>query len=119
MGGLDEGRGARASPGRAACPTADKAESQEICFVPDGDYARFVEREAPEADRSGPIVDAEGRELGRHEGVHRFTVGQRRGLGLALGAAALRAGGPARVADGGGRATRTELLARPPRRAAT
>jgi tRNA-specific 2-thiouridylase len=61
---------------------ADKAESQEICFVPDGDYAGFVEREAPEEDRSGPVVDAEGRELGRHGGVHRFTVGQRRGLGL-------------------------------------
>jgi tRNA-specific 2-thiouridylase len=64
-------------------PVADKAESQEICFVPDGDYAGFVERSAPAGDRSGPIVDAEGREVGRHGGVHRFTVGQRRGLGLA------------------------------------
>ena len=64
-------------------PVADKAESQEICFVPDGDYAGFVERNAPAADRSGPIVDADGREVGRHGGVHRFTVGQRRGLGLA------------------------------------
>jgi tRNA-specific 2-thiouridylase len=61
---------------------ADKAESQEICFVPDGDYAAFVERSAPAADRSGPIVDTGGREIGRHGGVHRFTVGQRRGLGL-------------------------------------
>ncbi len=61
---------------------ADKAESQEICFVPDGDYAAFVERNAPAADRSGPIVDAGGRDVGRHRGVHRFTVGQRRGLGL-------------------------------------
>jgi tRNA-specific 2-thiouridylase len=64
-------------------PVADKAESQEICFVPDGDYARFVESEAAPADRSGPVVDAAGREVGRHGGVHRFTVGQRRGLGLA------------------------------------
>jgi tRNA-specific 2-thiouridylase len=64
-------------------PVADKAESQEICFVPDGDYAGFVERSAPFEDRSGPIVDAAGREVGRHGGVHRFTVGQRRGLGLA------------------------------------
>ncbi len=64
-------------------PVADKAESQEICFVPDGDYAGFVERNAPARDRSGPIVDAGGREIGRHGGVHRFTVGQRRGLGLA------------------------------------
>jgi tRNA-specific 2-thiouridylase len=66
---------------------ADKAESQEICFVPDGDYAGFVERNAPAGERSGPIVDAGGRELGRHGGVHRFTVGQRRGLGLASGRA--------------------------------
>jgi tRNA-specific 2-thiouridylase len=63
-------------------PVADKAESQEICFVPDGDYAAFVEREAGPVDRSGPILDASGREVGRHGGVHRFTVGQRRGLGL-------------------------------------
>jgi tRNA-uridine 2-sulfurtransferase len=63
-------------------PVAEKAESQEICFVPDGDYAAFVERQAAEAERPGPIVDEAGRELGRHGGVHRFTVGQRRGLGL-------------------------------------
>jgi tRNA-specific 2-thiouridylase len=61
--------------------TADKPESQEICFVPDGDYAAFVERRAP-GERSGEIVDAAGRSLGRHAGIHRFTVGQRRGLGL-------------------------------------
>jgi tRNA-specific 2-thiouridylase len=63
-------------------PVADKAESQEICFVPDGDYAAFVEREAGAEDRSGPVLDAGGRELGRHGGVHRFTVGQRRGIGV-------------------------------------
>jgi len=64
-------------------PTADKPESQEICFVPDGDYAAFIERQtAPGEDRSGPIVDREGRALGRHGGVHRFTVGQRKGLGV-------------------------------------
>ena len=63
-------------------PVADKAESQEICFVPDGDYTAFVDREAPPADRDGPIVDVRGRELGRHAGVHGFTVGQRRRLGL-------------------------------------
>jgi tRNA-specific 2-thiouridylase len=61
---------------------ADKAESQEICFVPDGDYATFVERQSAPADRTGPIVDTDGRELGRHRGVHAFTVGQRRRLGL-------------------------------------
>jgi tRNA-uridine 2-sulfurtransferase len=63
-------------------PVADKPESQEICFVPDGDYAAFVERQAEPADRSGPIVDSAGHTLGRHEGIHRYTVGQRKGLGL-------------------------------------
>ena len=65
-------------------PTADKPESQEICFVPDGDYAKLVERVRPQAaERGGEIVDARGRVLGRHRGVHRFTVGQRHGLGIA------------------------------------
>jgi len=63
-------------------PVADKPESQEICFVPDGDYAAFVDRNSEALDRSGPILDESGRTLGRHEGVHRFTVGQRKGLGL-------------------------------------
>jgi tRNA-specific 2-thiouridylase len=64
--------------------TADKAESQEICFVPDGDYARVVEEIRPGAlPGEGEVVDGRGRVLGRHRGVHRFTVGQRRGLGLA------------------------------------
>ncbi len=62
--------------------TAHKAESQEICFVPDGDYASFVERNSETADRSGPIVDRSGKVLGRHGGIHRFTVGQRKGIGL-------------------------------------
>jgi tRNA-specific 2-thiouridylase len=66
--------------------TAEKPESQEICFVPDGDYARAVERLRPEALRGpGDIVDQSGCRIGRHGGVHRFTVGQRRGLGLAAG----------------------------------
>ena len=64
--------------------TADKPESQEICFVPDGDYARAVEAIRPEAlPGAGDVVDGAGRVLGRHDGVHRFTVGQRRGLGIA------------------------------------
>ena len=66
---------------------ADKAESQEICFVADGDYARFVERvAAPERLRPGSIVDLKGHALAAHAGVHRFTVGQRRGLGLSASA---------------------------------
>jgi tRNA-uridine 2-sulfurtransferase len=65
---------------------ADKPESQEICFVPDNDYARFVESRAEGMRvRAGSIVDSVGRALGRHAGVHRFTVGQRRGLAVAAG----------------------------------
>ncbi|MCR9093643.1 MAG: tRNA 2-thiouridine(34) synthase MnmA [bacterium] len=63
--------------------TAEKPESQEICFVPDGDYAKVVERLRPEASRlRGEIVDESGRVLGEHRGVHHFTVGQRHGLGI-------------------------------------
>ena len=64
---------------------ADKPESQEICFVPDGDYARFVERLAPERlDSRGPYHRRRtGNTLADHAGIHRFTVGQRRGLGIA------------------------------------
>ncbi|MBW2425809.1 MAG: tRNA 2-thiouridine(34) synthase MnmA, partial [Deltaproteobacteria bacterium] len=63
--------------------TAEKPESQEICFVPDGDYARVVEQIRPGAARlEGEIVDESGRVLGRHRGVHHFTVGQRHGLGI-------------------------------------
>ncbi len=62
--------------------TAEKAESQEICFVPDGNYARVVEEIRPGAARAGEIVDAEsGRVVGTHAGIHHFTVGQRKGLG--------------------------------------
>jgi tRNA-specific 2-thiouridylase len=66
-------------------PVADKPDSQEICFVADGAYPALVERERPEVARGGPVVDPDGRQLGRHAGVHRFTVGQRRGLGLSAG----------------------------------
>ncbi|HEY2664179.1 MAG TPA: tRNA 2-thiouridine(34) synthase MnmA [Candidatus Binataceae bacterium] len=63
---------------------ADKTESQEICFVQASDYADFVAaRVESGAVGAGAIVDTAGRELGRHEGIHRFTVGQRRGLGIA------------------------------------
>jgi tRNA-specific 2-thiouridylase len=73
----------RAHAKRLGLPNAEKPESQEICFVPDGDYASFVAQNAPEVRRAGEIVDEEGRVLGRHEGVHQFTVGQRRGLRVA------------------------------------
>ncbi|PYM96509.1 MAG: tRNA 2-thiouridine(34) synthase MnmA [Candidatus Rokuibacteriota bacterium] len=65
--------------------TADKPESQEICFVPDDDYRGFLRRRSPEMFRPGPIVDRDGRVLGTHDGIAAYTVGQRRGLGLATG----------------------------------
>ncbi len=61
---------------------ADKPDSQEICFVPGNDYAAVVEQRAPDAIRPGPVVDAAGRTLGQHSGIHHFTVGQRKGLGI-------------------------------------
>ena len=71
---------------------ADKPESMEVCFVPDGDAAGFVERAAgPAALRPGAVVDETAAALGAHDGVHRFTVGQRRGLGAGRRSAALRA----------------------------
>ncbi len=62
---------------------AEKRDSQEICFVHDNDYAAVVEQRAPSPIPPGLIVDASGRALGRHDGIHRFTVGQRKGLGVA------------------------------------
>ncbi|MCC7243811.1 MAG: tRNA 2-thiouridine(34) synthase MnmA [Acidobacteria bacterium] len=67
---------------RLGLPVAGKPDSQEICFVPDGDYAAFVERQAPALTRPGVIVGQDHRVLGTHEGVHRFTIGQRKGLRL-------------------------------------
>jgi tRNA-specific 2-thiouridylase len=61
---------------------ASKPDSQEICFVPDGDYAGFIEKAAPELKRPGAVVNQAGAVMGAHEGVHRFTIGQRKGLGL-------------------------------------
>jgi tRNA-uridine 2-sulfurtransferase len=59
---------------------ANKPDSQDICFVPEGDYASVVRKIRPEAETDGPIVDMQGRELGRHRGLIHYTVGQRRGL---------------------------------------
>jgi len=89
----------------ASLPVAEKGESQEICFVPDSNYARFVEEyrqtgmtaeakpdvmrdqrdELPLLGQEGEIVTRTGEVLGRHQGIHRYTVGQRRGLGIAAG----------------------------------
>jgi len=66
-----------------ALPNAQKPESQDICFVPDGDYAGFLERHTGRDSPEGDIVDVDGTVLGRHRGAIRYTVGQRRGLGIA------------------------------------
>jgi tRNA-specific 2-thiouridylase len=87
VGGLTKGQ-VRAHARRASLPTADKAESQEICFVPPGTRAGdFVARHAeslglPLPVRPGAIEDASGRRVGSHEGHYRFTIGQRRGIGV-------------------------------------
>ena len=69
----------------AGFPNAHKPDSQDICFIPDGDYREFLRRSA--ADRPGDIVDDHGNILGQHEGIQYFTIGQRRGLGLPGGGA--------------------------------
>jgi tRNA-specific 2-thiouridylase len=64
---------------------AEKPDSQEICFVPDQDHARFIRENRTPQNTSGAIVTTDGREVGRHEGVEQFTIGQRKGLGIAFG----------------------------------
>jgi tRNA-specific 2-thiouridylase len=75
----------RGHAARLALPVAAKPDSQDICFVPDGSYAAVVEKLRPGASEPGDIVHVDGRVLGRHPGVIHFTIGQRRGLGLAAG----------------------------------
>jgi tRNA-specific 2-thiouridylase len=70
---------------RFGLSVADKQDSQDICFVPTGRYAEIIERLRPGAAGPGDIVDLDGRVLGRHDGIIHFTVGQRRGLGIATG----------------------------------
>ena len=69
----------------ASLPTAHRSESQDICFIPDGDYAAFIERFTKKTFPEGNFLDVEGRIIGRHKGSLRYTVGQRKGLGIALG----------------------------------
>jgi tRNA-specific 2-thiouridylase len=66
-------------------PVADKPDSQDICFVPSGRYSDIIERLKPEALTPGDIVHVDGRRVGRHQGIVHYTVGQRRGLGIAFG----------------------------------
>lgn len=83
VGGLTKPE-VRAIAAARGLPVHDKGESQELCFVPTGDYAGWIERFAPDrVPGAGEIVDQAGAVLGAHPGAHRFTVGQRKGLGLA------------------------------------
>lgn len=84
IGHLDKGA-VRAIARDRGLPVADKPDSHEICFIPDGDHASFVAKHAPEAAKPGVFTDAAGRVVGTHEGAHRFTVGQRKGLRLSAG----------------------------------
>jgi tRNA-specific 2-thiouridylase len=82
LGGMtkEEVRGHAA---RLGLQVAEKPESQDICFVPDGNYVRFLEEQRGPGTMNGDIVYIDGRVLGRHQGTYRYTIGQRRGLGLA------------------------------------
>jgi tRNA-uridine 2-sulfurtransferase len=82
LGGLGKDA-TRALARDLALPVAAKPDSQDICFVPNGSYAALVTRLCPEAGEPGDIVDRNGRVLGRHAGIAQFTVGQRKGLGIA------------------------------------
>lgn len=73
----------RALAAERSLPAASRAESQDLCFIADGDYRRFLAEYAPEAMRPGPIVDTKGRQLGLHTGLPAYTIGQRGGLGIA------------------------------------
>jgi tRNA-specific 2-thiouridylase len=79
LGGMPKAQ-VRAIAQELGLVVANKPDSQDICFVPEGDYTSVVRRVRPEADSDGPIVDLQGRELGRHKGLIHYTVGQRRGL---------------------------------------
>ncbi|MEP7188927.1 MAG: tRNA 2-thiouridine(34) synthase MnmA [Roseiflexaceae bacterium] len=73
----------RAMAAARGLASADRPESQDICFVPGGDYRNLLREERADSLRPGPIVDMQGREIGRHEGLPLYTIGQRRGLGIA------------------------------------
>jgi len=73
----------RAYASQRGLPVADRPESQDVCFLQDNDYRRFLRERAPETIRPGPILDAQGNRLGTHHGLPYYTVGQRGGLGIA------------------------------------
>ncbi|MFN4173105.1 MAG: tRNA 2-thiouridine(34) synthase MnmA, partial [Pseudorhodobacter sp.] len=82
LGHLQSKAETRALAARFGLPVADKPDSQDICFVPDGNYAAVIEKLRPGAADPGEIVDLEGRVLGHHRGVIHYTIGQRKGLGI-------------------------------------
>ncbi|MEI6437922.1 MAG: tRNA 2-thiouridine(34) synthase MnmA [Candidatus Omnitrophota bacterium] len=84
LGGLTKAA-VRDAARRMALPTAEKRESQDICFIPDGDYRRFLGARAPALSVPGDMLDHTGKKVGTHQGVAHYTVGQREGLGIALG----------------------------------
>jgi tRNA-uridine 2-sulfurtransferase len=75
----------RAHAERLGLPVAGKPDSQEVCFVPGADHGEFLERHAPDLVRPGEVVDSSGRVLAGHDGTFRYTIGQRRGLGVSTG----------------------------------
>lgn len=81
LGGMEKPQ-VREHARRLGLSVAEKKESQDICFVPDGDYRDFLKERVPEAAKNGEIVDTSGRVLGTHQGIAFYTIGQRRGLGL-------------------------------------
>ena len=84
LGGLTK-KEVRAMAEEAGLPVFDKSESQDICFIPDGDHADFIAARRGTPPAIGDFVDTAGRVLGRHGGIERYTIGQRKGLGVALG----------------------------------
>lgn len=82
LGHLESKAQTRALAARHGLAVADKPDSQDICFVPNGNYAAVIEKLRPGAAEPGRIVDLEGRDLGEHRGVIHYTIGQRRGLGI-------------------------------------
>ncbi len=82
VGGMQK-EDVRALAARYGLPNQDKPDSVDICFVPDRDYARVVRERRPEAFAEGDILDGDGRVVGRHKGIGQYTIGQRRGLGVA------------------------------------
>lgn len=87
LGALSKNETRQIAEAQGFC-VSDKPESQDICFIPDGDYAAFISRRTGKKYPEGNFVDSDGNILGRHKGIINYTIGQRKGLGIALGAPA-------------------------------